>query len=108
MYDEFPHQAEIFYMGEGEEDDSGGFTDGGPVTDFVMDCFVDTPSSQEQYNAMQLKNSFDRYLYYPSDYTLLNDRYIRFDGIEYEQVGKPLDQGGQGEIFRIKLREVKL
>lgn len=107
MYEEFPHLATIYKMGEACEDDSGGFVEGGPVDLFTMYCFVDTPSSQELYNAMQLQNSFDRYIYYPSDYKLLNEHFVRYEGIEYEQIGKPLDQGGQAEIFRVKVREVK-
>lgn len=106
MNDEFPHIVEIFHVTEGNEDDSGGFTEGGPKTLFSMNCFVDTPSSDEQYKAMQLESSFDRYLFYPYEYKLLNKHFVRFDGDEYELVGKPMDQGGANEIYRVKLREV--
>lgn len=106
MYDEYPHVVKVMQMGECFEDDSGGFVEGGPVELFEMQCFVDTPSSYEEYVAMQKKNEFDRYILYPYRTDITSDMQVVYEGMTYEIVGKPQDQGGWHEIMRLRIKEV--
>jgi len=107
VYSEYPHEINVIRQGGLIEDESGGFVESEPVKLFGMKAFVDTPSSYEEYVAMQKQNPFDRYMLYPYRTDITSDMYIEYEEVLYEIVGKPRDQGGWHEVMRVKLREVK-
>ncbi|MFJ8262716.1 phage head closure protein [Rummeliibacillus sp. NPDC094406] len=107
MNDEFPRLVEIYELVQGEEDDSGGFGEDEPKTLFQMMAFVDTPTSQEQYTAMQMQNPLDRFMYYPYRKDVLETHFVLCDDDKYKIAGKPEDQGGMHEIMRVPLKLVK-
>lgn len=106
MYEEFPHRVEIYRVGESVENDSGGFDEGKPILFTSLHAFIDTPTAFERYTAMQSKALFDCYMYYPYRTDLTNSMQVCYEGIYYDMVSKPMDQGGQHEIMRVQLLEV--
>ncbi|KIL45760.1 phage head closure protein [Jeotgalibacillus soli] len=105
MYDEFPH-AVRFQSVQRVPDGGGGFTNTFvPYT--TIYGFLDTPTSNERYQAHQLSNPLDRYLYYPYRNDITSAMRVVCEGEVYELGGKPEDQGGQHEIMRVALKLVQ-
>ncbi|MGE7129159.1 phage head closure protein [Lysinibacillus xylanilyticus] len=103
-YDEFPHTVEVVEKRK-VSDGAGGFkTEWFPVD--TIDCFVDTPTSKEQYYAQQLNNPLERYMYYEYRTDLTSSMRLRYEGEVYAFAGRPEDQGGQQEIMRVALKLV--
>ncbi|WP_203364718.1 phage head closure protein [Bacillus sp. REN10] len=102
--DEFPHVV-TFKELRSVSDGGGGF-----VKEYIkfdtFNAFVDTPTSKERYEAMQLNNPLDRYVYYPYRTDIRTDMRMYYDGETYEVAGRPEDQGGQHEIMRLSLKLV--
>ncbi|KKB34642.1 phage head closure protein [Bacillus thermotolerans] len=104
LYDEFPHTI-TFLQNQRVSDGGGGHTTTwGPV--LTIKVFMDTPSSRERYEAMQLNNPLDRYLYYPYRTDITADMRVEYEKGVYEIAGEPEDQGGQHEIMRVALKLV--
>ena len=107
MYEEFPHTVEIVQIVISEvENDSGGFDEVETNTSFTMRANVSTPSSNEQYVALQRKSLYDRKMHYPYRTDITKDMRIRFEGVLYDITSKPNDLGGLHEIMRVQLTEV--
>ena len=68
--------------------------------------FMDTPSSRSQLLAMQMQKTLDRELYYPINIVIPPKSRLKFGSVEYEQVGKPINQGGQDKYLCLQLKEV--
>ncbi|MFJ6264424.1 phage head closure protein [Lysinibacillus xylanilyticus] len=101
---EFPHTVEVVEK-KRISDGAGGFkTEWFPVD--TIDCFVDTPTSKEQYYAQQLGNPLERYMYYEYRTDLTSSMRLRYEGEIYVFAGRPEDQGGQHEIMRVALKLV--
>lgn len=109
LHDEFPHTITIMQQ-ERVPDGGGGFTSLWKAK-FMVQGFLDTPSSRERFEAQQLDNPLDRNLYYPYRTDIFaNMRCVHeYDGIveTYELVGNPQDQGGQREVMQVPLKLVK-
>ncbi|MBD1223290.1 phage head closure protein [Virgibacillus halodenitrificans] len=103
---EFPHEVEFQSYTPPQPDGGGGYLPGtgGWTTFNKIDGFLDTPTSNEIYQAQQLQHPFDRYLYYPYRTDIKTDMRVTCEGDTYELVGKPLDQGGQHEVMKVSLR----
>lgn len=107
-YEELPH--EVTFQKLVEVPDGGG---GRTIEWFdylTVPAFLDTPTSNEKYQAHKLNNPLDRYLYtyYRTDIT--PDMCVVYEDEmqkeTYELAGRPEDQGGQHEIMRIPLKLV--
>lgn len=105
MYDEFPHVAVLQEYKE-VTDKYGNVIRENWTDGETIQCFIDTPSAQQQYNAMQINSRLDRYMYYPYRTDIEKGMKVRFDGELYEINRKPEDQGGMHEIMRASLAEV--
>lgn len=104
LNDEFPHSITVWEQ-RSIPDGGGGFEKGWAA--FVdMKGFMDTPASQERYEAQQLNNPLDRYLYYPYRTDITSVMRVTYEGDTYEVAGRPEDQGGMHEIMRLPLRLV--
>lgn len=104
--DEFPHGVAFRSYTEPQPDGGGGYIPGGYVDYITIDGFLDTPTSNEIYQAQQLQHPFDRNLFYPYRTDITTSMHVVCEGDTYEIVGKPLDQGGQHEVMRVSLRLV--
>ncbi|MED4461859.1 phage head closure protein [Metabacillus fastidiosus] len=105
LHDEFPHEVTIQELAS--VSDGGGGHKKAWTTFLTMEGFMDTPTSKERYEAMQLNNPLDRYLYYPYRTDIKTDMRAVFEEETYEIVGRPEDQGGQHEIIRLPLKLVQ-
>ena len=104
-FDEFPHKIIKLEL-QTVKDGMGGSTKRwNPNGDF--DGFMDTPTTKEQLEAMQMSVTLDRYLYYPFTLELPSNARVRFEKIDYEIVGEGEDQGGMHEKMRVPLKKVK-
>ncbi|KIL46159.1 phage head closure protein [Jeotgalibacillus campisalis] len=105
---EFPHEVIYKVYSKPNPDGGGGFIpgSGGWVTRDVDEGFLDTPSSNEIYQAQQLQHPFDRNLYYPYRTDITPGMRVVCEGDTYEVVSKPMDQGGQNEIMKVPLKLV--
>jgi SPP1 family predicted phage head-tail adaptor len=104
LHGEFPHEIEVLVK-EKVSDGAGGFTSEWEVSDTLFG-FIDTPSSREKYNALQLQNPLDRFLYYPYRTDINAKVRVKYESDMYELSGRPEDQGGQHEIMRVALKLV--
>jgi len=102
MMDEFPH--EITFLVENKISDGGGGSEKEWNPYITILGFLDTPTSEEIYQAHQLAHPFDRHLYYPYRTDIKPSMRVKHNDDTYEIVGKPLDQGGQNEIMKVSLR----
>ncbi|MGE8037831.1 phage head closure protein [Lysinibacillus sp. NPDC093692] len=104
MCDELPHEVEVVEKKK-VSDGAGGFkTEWVPVD--TIECFVDTPTSKDQYYAQQLNNPLERYMYYEYRTDLTSSMRLRYEGEIYAFAGRAEDQGGQHEIMRVALKLV--
>lgn len=104
-YDEFPHTVELIERGALRDSYEGGKQyDWKSVG--VFKGFMDTPTPNEQLRFHQMDLQVDRAMY--TRYSIPLDRInrIRYDGVIYEIVGEPSDQGGMKEINRTMLRKL--
>lgn len=102
LSDEFPHSVEVKRK-TSVPDGTGGYTTGW-ATVFSMMGFLDTPTSRERYEAQQMKNPLDRYLYFPYRTDITPAMRLTCEGETYEFAGRAEDQGGQHEIMRVALK----
>lgn len=107
LFNEFPHIVEVFTK-TSVEDDGGGYTETETKVKSLK-CFVDTPFSNERFQAAKLDFSLDRYLYfrYKDLEYLAKDMKLKYLGKEYEFVSDFEDQGGQQEILRAAIRKCR-
>ena len=104
LTDEFPHVVTVLDKTFIPDGRGGGVESWNPV--FNMNGFVDTPTSRERYQAQQLQNPLDRYLFYPYRTDISSTMRITYENEVYELAGRPEDQGGQHEIMRVALKLV--
>lgn len=104
LHDEFPHVV-TFQTYTKVPDGGGGYTQRWADV-LTIDAFMDTPSSKELFEAMQLQNPLDRNLYYEYRTDINEKMRCTFEGETYELVGKPQDQGGQHEVMKVPLKLV--
>ncbi|RLJ90123.1 phage head closure protein [Planococcus citreus] len=108
MHEEFPHHIEFQTLGKVPDGGGGYKEDWVTVLDF--NGFLDTPTSQELFQAQQLNYTLDRNLFYPyrTDVKEQMRCLYRYDSTveTYELVSKPQDQGGQREIMKLMLKLV--
>lgn len=105
LHDEFPHTVRFQQLVK-VSDGLGGFSS--LWTDsVVLNGFLDTPSSRETFQAQQLENPYDRNLFYPYRTDITEAMRCTCEGINYELVGHPQDQGGQHEIMLVPLKVVR-
>jgi len=102
--DEFPHKVIFKVETPPKSDGGGGWIPGGWETYDEIDGFLDTPKSNEIFQAQQLQHPFDRQLYYPYRTDIKTTMRVVCEGDTYELASKPLDQGGQHEIMKVNLR----
>lgn len=105
MYDEYPHVVALQEYVE-VQDKYGNVLKQDWTDGEAIQCFIDTPSAKEQYNAMQINSRLDCYMYYPYRTDLKKGMQLRYEGELYEINRKPEDQGGMHEIMRASLAEV--
>ena len=105
LTDEFPHVVTVLIK-QPIRDDMGGIKDEQWTPVFNMNGFVDTPTSRERYQAEQMQNPLDRYLFYPYRTDIDSAMRITYENELYELAGRPEDQGGQHEIMRVALKLV--
>lgn len=106
LHDEWPHKVIILQKVKGEPNSIGGtMPTWKPFK--VLSALVDTPTSRERFTAMQLENPIDRSMYFPYRTDITADMRCLHDGTNYELTGKPEDQGGQKEVLKVGLREVR-
>lgn len=107
MMDEFPHEAVPVEVAETTYDRFGNPIPGEIIEGEPFECFIDTPTATEAYNALKLEYKLDRYMYYPYGAVELNvDDVIAHEDVQYKVNRKPEDQGGMHEIMRVSLEEV--
>ncbi|MBT2680050.1 phage head closure protein [Bacillus sp. ISL-35] len=104
LNDEFPH--EITFWEQRKIPDGGGGHELAYAAVLTMIGFMDTPSSREIYEFQKLDNQLDRVLYYPYRTDIKTDMRVKYQDETYEVVGRPQDQGGQGEVMRLPLKLV--
>lgn len=104
LYDEFPHEVEVLVKKKISDGAGGSVTSWIPT--FAINGFMDTPTSKERFEALQLQNPLDRFLYYPYRTDIKTEMRIRHEVETYELSGRPEDQGGQQEIMRVALKLV--
>lgn len=108
MAEEFPHHVEFQIFDKVSDGGGGHEKDWITVLDF--NGFLDTPTSQELFQAQQLNYTLDRNLFYPyrTDVKEQMRCIYREDDIQetYELVSRPQDQGGQREIMKLMLKLV--
>ncbi|MFL0365377.1 phage head closure protein [Pseudobacillus sp. 179-B 2D1 NHS] len=104
LHDEFPHEVTFTALTSIPDGGGGSEKEWKPFT--TIEGFMDTPTSRERYEAMQLNNQLDRYLYYPYGTEVKPNMRVTFEGETYEIAGRPEDQGGQHEIMRLPLKLV--
>lgn len=102
--DEFPHTITVLKKTSIPDGGGGSEVTWNPI--LTMKGFVDTPTSRERYQAQQLQNPLDRYLFYPYRNDLDSAMRITYENELYELSGRPEDQGGQHEIMRVALKLV--
>jgi len=107
MLDEFPHEVTIFKYQEKQSDGGGGYLPAKWVESHRFNGFLDTPESNEIYQAEQLNHPFNRYLYYPYGENLTIANRVKCEGEIYELASNPMDQGGQHEVMKVALRLVE-
>lgn len=107
FFSEFPHTVTV-YTKTLLKDKGGGYTEEKNILK-TLKCFVDTPSSNERFQAAKLKYNFDRYLYfrYNDLKELAKDMKLEYLGIEYDFVSDFEDQGGQQEIIRVAIKRCR-
>lgn len=105
LHDEFPHEISVMNKAR-ISDGGGGFTTTWMPFLSLMG-FMDTPTSRERYEALQLSNPLDRYLYYSYRTDITSAMRLTYEGETYEFAGRPEDQGGQHEIMRVALKLVQ-
>lgn len=125
LYDEYPHTVIIRHLVEEKTDDSGqveydelgnpiyvedelgnNVSSDWQVFDDNFECFIDTPSADEKYAAMQVNHRLDRFMYYPYRTDVLTGMRVEHEAVLYEVALKAEDQGGLNEIMRVALKEV--
>lgn len=107
MYEEFPHEVEVVQIVLSDvQNDAGGYDEVEVEESFTMRANVSTPSSNEQFVALQRKSVYDRKMHYPYRTDITKDMRIRFEGVLYDITSKPNDLGGLHEIMRVQLTEV--
>ena len=84
----------------------GGFTNQWTVAQ-SFNGLLDTPNTSKQLQAMQMNKRLDRELYYPFGITIPSTARIRCEGVQYEQMGLPENQGGQNRFMCLPLSEVR-
>ena len=104
LHSEYPHSI-TFQTLTKVSDGAGGFTSTWTTT-LSIQGFLDTPSSREIFQAMQLSNPLDRNLYYPYRTDINEKMRCVCEGETYELIGKPQNQGGQREIMKVPLKLV--
>lgn len=104
LQDEYPHTV-TFQSLKKVSDGAGGYVEKWSNV-LTLTCFMDTPSSREIFQAMQLQNPLDRNLYYPYRTDVNEKMRCTFEGETYELIGKPQDQGGQHEVMKVPLKLV--
>lgn len=104
LLDEYPHEV-TFWESRKIPDGAGGYENGWAAV-LTISGFMDTPSSREIFQAMQLQNPLDRNLYYPYRTDVNEKMRCTFEGETYELIGKPQDQGGQHEVMKVPLKLV--
>lgn len=102
LFDEYPHSV-TFQKLSCASDGGGGWIQAWSDV-LTIKGFVDTPSSNEIFIAQQLKNPYDRNLFYPYRKDITADMRCTYEGISYELVGHPQDQGGQHEVMKVPLK----
>ena len=105
LTDEFPHVITVL-KNQPIRDKMGGVIDEQWTPEFNMNGFIDTPTSRERYQAEQMQNPLDRYLFYPYRNDIDSAMRITYENELYELAGRPEDQGGQHEIMRVALKLV--
>lgn len=103
-HDEYPHDV-VFQVFTKVSDGAGGSTKSWKNTLYIKG-FLDTPSSREIFQAMQLHAPLDRNLYFPYRNDVNETMRCTCEGDQYELIGKPQDQGGQHEIMKVPLKLV--
>ncbi|MEH6941524.1 phage head closure protein [Bacillus sp. JJ722] len=104
MADDFPHEVEIHTKQRIPDGVGGYISDWAKLSD--LDAFVDTPTSRERYEAQQLSNPLDRYMYFEYGADLTSVMRIKHNSDLYELAGRPEDQGGADEVMRVALKLV--
>lgn len=104
LLDEYPHTV-TFQSLKKVSDGGGGYVEKWSNV-LTISGFMDTPSSREIFQAMQLQNPLDRNLYYPYRTDVNEKMRCAFEGETYELIGKPQDQGGQHEVMKVPLKLV--
>lgn len=105
LHDEFPHQV-IFQKLTKISDGAGGHTSLWK-NELILNGFMDTPNSRETFQAQQLENPYDRNLFFSYRTDVTEDMRCTCEGINYELIGHPQDQGGQHEIMLVPLKVVR-
>lgn len=103
-HDEYPHTV-VFQTLTKVPDGAGGNKQVWAIG-LTIAGFLDTPSSREIFQAMQLQVPLDRNLYYPYRTDINETMRCTCEGDQYELIGKPQDQGGQHEIMKVPLKLV--
>lgn len=104
VQDEYPHVV-TFQSLTKVSDGAGGFAQQW-IDGLTFVGFLDTPSSREIFQAMQLQTPLDRNLYYPYRTDVNEKMRCTCEGETYELIGKPQDQGGQHEVMKVPLKLV--
>lgn len=100
----YPHTVSVLV--KTKQSDGGGGSIVSWSLLFSMKAFLDTPTSKERYQAQQLQNPLDRYLYYPYRTDIDSTMRIKYENELYEVAGRPEDQGGQKRVMRVALKLV--
>lgn len=106
MINEFPHTI-VFQEQKRVSDGGGGFKKSW-VDALTTEAFVCPVSSRERYLAQQTQTQVDYSVFLPHIVGIKPSMRIKW-GTEYlEMKSKPVDQGGQGEIYMIKCASLEV
>lgn len=101
-YNEFPHEVVI-----GKREKVGQYPKQREVfiEIDIVNCFMDTPTTNEFLVNYQMGNTFDRNMYTPYEIEVDSNKHLfKFDNKIYECVGESVDQGGMHEVNLTKLK----
>lgn len=101
----YRHTIEILVQKRVPDGEGGSTTQW--VTDKSFKGLMDTPNTSKQLQAMQMSKRLDRELYYAHGIEFPGTARIRCDGVQYEQMGLPENQGGQDRFMLIPLTEIR-
>lgn len=104
LQDEYPHK--VTFQSFIKLPDGGGGNKEEWSDVLTISGLMDTPSSREIFQAMQLQTPLDRNLYYPYRTDINEKMRCICEGETYELIGKPQDQGGQHEVMKVPLKLV--